>query len=355
MSIFSINSEKKRGYWAFAFSLVLLVALSALDILVSTHCSLTVLYLIPITLVIWFTGPKAGIFFGLCSIIVWFFASLPCVPHLYHKPIFFYLNMIFKICFLFFLVYILTQLKNALKTIRIQNEELKKFDDRKSAFVGNLAHELRGPLGVVRESQSMLIDETMGKVPSEQKEILEAGRRSINRLLRLVKNLLDLSQIEAGKLQFQKEEIDIRNLVETIVQVYEPEFRRKKLPLKREIQGNVGALWGDPDKIEQIINNLLGNALKYTPKGSVTIRLSGNDKEIRLEIEDTGPGVPECCRIRLFDKFQRIMINKKEGVGLGLSIVKDMVELHQGKIWIEGEEGKGSAFIVTLPRNFQAS
>jgi signal transduction histidine kinase len=166
----------------------------------------------------------------------------------------------------------------------------------------------------------------------------------------LVSNLLDLSKIEAGKMKLKEEEIHPDVLVEEVLKTYEREILKKQLVLKKEIPSNIGTVVGDRDKLTEVIINLLNNAIKYTPAGSITIKLAGSATEVRFEIADTGSGIPQEYLGKIFDKFERIMTEKQEGTGLGLPIAKDIVELHKGKLWVESEAGKGSKFIFTLPR-----
>ena len=136
---------------------------------------------------------------------------------------------------------------------------------------------------------------------------------------------------------------------------------RRNISFKKDIQEGIGAIWADRDKISQVIINLLNNAVKYTPGGgSISVRLEGVGEEVRFEVTDTGPGVPEKHKDKLFNKFERITSEKIEGTGLGLAIAKDIVELHKGRIWVESPAweslpaGKhGSKFIFFLPKDLR--
>lgn len=242
------------------------------------------------------------------------------------------------------------------KALEEANEKLKELDKRKSTFVAHVSHEFKNPLAVIRESLSIVLEGITGEINSKQKEILESGKKNIERLIRLVTDLLDLSKIEAGKMELRREEIDIGPMTNYILSTYEKEFSKKELSLKKDIAGDIGFLWADKDKIEEVIVNLLSNAIKYTPAGgSVSVKLREDKSQIRFEISDTGPGIAKENIDKLFDKFERITVEKQEGTGLGLSISKDIIELHRGRIWVESEVGKGSAFIFTLPRDLRAN
>jgi len=246
------------------------------------------------------------------------------------------------------------QLVTILKKLDEANEKLKELDKRKSAFVANVSHEFRSPLTAIKESLSIVLDGFTGDINIKQKKILESGKKNLERLIRLVTNLLDLSKIEAGKVQMKKEQFDIMPLMDEILTTYEGEISKKKSTLKKDVPQDIGSIWADRDKLSEVIINLLNNAIKYTPtKGNIAVKLEGGKEEVRFEISDTGPGIPKEDQDKIFDKFERITSEKQEGTGLGLPIAKDIVELHKGKIWIESEIGKGSKFIFTLPRNLR--
>ncbi|MFH1801188.1 MAG: HAMP domain-containing sensor histidine kinase [Candidatus Omnitrophota bacterium] len=350
--------NKISGYLAILIGLILVVAITALDLRISLHPSLIVFYLAPIFLAVWFSGPRAGFFIAFCSVVSWSLKYGPHVIELYYSPAFFFVNMTARACFVFLMAYLLIKLKSVMaherelvKQVSAQNEKLKQLDARKSAFVANVSHELKNPLAMIKESMALLLDKVPGNITEPQKEILDVGMRSTDRLIRLVTDLLDLSQIEAGKMKLKREKIHIDTLVDEVLKTYEAEISKKQLVLQKKIQPNLTALMGDRDKLTEVIINLLGNAIKYTSQGSITVKLTGSAKEIRFEIADTGPGVPEEYREKIFDKFERILAEKQEGTGLGLPIAKNIIELHHGKLWVESEPGKGSTFIFTLPRS----
>lgn len=356
MTIPRVN--KVIGYSAVVAAAVLVLALTILDLHISKHPSLIAFYLVPIFLAVWFSGPKAGFVIAFCSVGSWFMLYGPHVVELYYTSAFFYVNMAARACLVFLMVYLLGKLKSTMaherelsKRISDQNEELKKLDARKSAFVGNVSHELKNPLAVIKESMSLLRDKVVGEVSEEQKEILSMGMRSSDRLIRLVTDLLDLSQIEAGKLKLKSEKIELRALVEEVLGTYKTQASKKRLVLQKKIQPDLGVLVGDRDKLTEVITNLLNNAIKYTSQGTITVKLTGTAQEVRFEMADTGPGIPPEYQEKIFDKFERIMTEKQEGTGLGLPIAKDIIELHHGKLWVESEPGKGSKFIFVLPRS----
>lgn len=240
--------------------------------------------------------------------------------------------------------------KRLLRELKEANDRLKEMDRRKSDFVANVSHEFKNPLSVIKESLGLVAGGLAGSINAEQKKILETGARNIERLIRLVTDLLDLAKIESGKIGMRRERFDIASLTNEILNTYETDISKNRLILKKDIAGDIGPIWADRDKISQVIINLLNNAIKYTPGGgSVTIKLERAGEEVRFEISDTGPGIAKEDFIKIFDKFERVTTEKYEGTGLGLPIAKDIVELHKGNIMVESEIGKGSKFIFTLP------
>ena len=327
-----------------AFLLVVLLAI--LDNYISIHRSLIIFYLIPVSLVVWYCGPVAGVFITVCSIISWFVTNINAVSETYFHPVFFYFNMIARACFLFIVTYVITRLKSAMR-------REKELNERKSDFVANVSHELKNPLSITKEALSNILDGMSGPINPEQKQVIEIGKKNIERLVRLVTDLLDLSKIEAGKIKLKLEEIDLKQLIDEILKAYEKEISKKQLVLKKDIQETIGLVWADRDRLSEVIINLLSNAIKYAPHGTITIKLVGDEKEVRFGITDTGPGIPVEYQQKIFDKFERVTAEKNEGTGLGLPIARDIMTLHKGKLWVESKPGKGSKFIFIFPRNFK--
>ncbi|MBF0494281.1 MAG: HAMP domain-containing histidine kinase [Candidatus Omnitrophica bacterium] len=245
-------------------------------------------------------------------------------------------------------------IKALYKEIEKKNEQLKKLDQLKSQFVANVSHEFKNPLTIIGEYLSIVLDGVAGEVNPKQKEILGSCRKTVDRLNRLVMDLLDLSKIEAGKMELKREGIDIVQLIEEVSADCATQISKKELLFRKDISYNVGFIWGDRDKLTIVVVNLLDNAIKYIQeKGVIVLRASGTENEVRVEISDNGPGIPPEYREKIFDKFERINTEKQEGTGLGLPITKDIIGLHKGKIWVESELGKGSTFIFLLPRDLR--
>ncbi|MDD5432098.1 MAG: ATP-binding protein [Candidatus Omnitrophica bacterium] len=245
----------------------------------------------------------------------------------------------------------ITEIKKAQVALQEANKKLEEINLRKSIFVANVSHEFKNPLAIINESLGLIIDRIAGEISQKQESLIRTAKENIERLTRLVTDLLDVSKIESGKMGLRKEQLDISVLLKEILPVYEREIWKKQLSLKEEVAAGAGLVWADRDKLTEVIINLLNNAIKYTlPGGSIDIKLSGVEKEIRFEIFNSGEGIPDEYKEKIFDKFERITSEKEEGTGLGLPIAKDIIELHKGKLWVESEFGKGSKFIFTLPR-----
>lgn len=242
------------------------------------------------------------------------------------------------------------------KDLRIANLKLKQLDKLKDEFVSIASHELRTPLTVIRSYVELLITGKAGKLNTKQYEYLERVFASSNRLANLVSTMLDLSRIESGRIKLVKENIDITDLVNEVVAEMKAKAEEQKIDLTVTGFGDRALLLADKERIREVMINLVGNALKYTPTGgSVGISMILNEKEITISIKDTGIGISQANMDKLFKKFGIIgsEYSVKKGItstGLGLYLSQQLVQLHGGKIWAESEgEGKGSTFTFSLP------
>ena len=244
------------------------------------------------------------------------------------------------------------------KEIALRKEELEKtnaklqeLDRMKSDFVANVVHELRTPLTIIKGNLDNIEKGFAGDVQPQQKEILADVFRVINRLSRLVNDLLDLSKIESGKIELNKEMLDIAGLAKEALKGFEKLASDKGVAVIKEFPDKPVKINADKDKLTQVFVNLIGNALKFTDKGNVSLKLIELQDEVQVEIQDTGSGIPKDQIDKIFDKFVRVVAERKEGTGLGLPIAKDIITLHKGRIRVESEHGKGSRFIFVLPKS----
>jgi len=241
---------------------------------------------------------------------------------------------------------------NDITEIKKAQEELKALDKRKSDFVANVSHELKSPLALIWQSLDLMTKGLTGEMNDKQKKMMETAKKSTMRLVRLVTDLLDISKIEAGKMELKYETVDLALLADEVIKSEEGEFLKKKIELKKTLAGNLPPVIADRDKLTQVMINLLTNAAKYTPQGGrVEVRLGQAEEGVRFEVSDSGPGISKENTEKIFDKFERVTAEKEEGTGLGLAIAKDIVKLHGGRIWVESGPGKGSRFIFTLAGN----
>lgn len=256
----------------------------------------------------------------------------------------------------------LSRLNNDLATAQRElaksNAELGRLNDQKNQFLGMAAHDLRNPLEVILTYSEFLLEEAAPALTPEQVSFVGTIRSSSDLMLRLVEDLLDLAKIEAGKLELDLERVDLAALVEANV------ARNRVLAAKKQIeirlhfpqegqQGGPLEMLIDPTKMEQVLNNLIGNAVKFSPAGSaVDVHVTPEGGRVTLAVEDRGPGIPAEERDKLFRPFARTRVRStagEKGAGLGLAIVKRIVEGHGGEIRVESEAGRGSAFCVSLP------
>jgi len=231
----------------------------------------------------------------------------------------------------------------------------KELDELKSKFVANVSHELRTPLVAIEKSITLLLDGSTGKVSESQSQFLSIAERNIKRLGLLINDLLDLSKLEAGKMQFQPEVISIDNTIEESVMTFKTWAESKSVAIEKDIQEGLPQVNIDANRIIQVLNNLISNAIKFTPKdGTVTVAvaLKEENSEIEVSVKDTGIGITKEDLPKIFDKFYQVgerVVTDVGGTGIGLSISKEIVEWHQGKIWVESEKDQGTRFVFTLP------
>lgn len=244
------------------------------------------------------------------------------------------------------------QRAQAFDKLKEANEYLAELDKLKDEFISMASHELNTPLAAIEGYLSMVLDEGMGKVDPKAKEYLSRAYASSKRLADLILDLLNVSRIEQGRLKMKFALTSLVDLAESVIKELQIKADSKKLYLKLDANAKtLPEIWCDPDRIREVFVNLTGNAIKFTERGGITIKVSKIDQRIRAEIVDTGRGVAEDDKKKLFQKFSQVKreIDEHQGTGLGLYISKNFVELHKGRIWVESVEGKGSTFAFELP------
>jgi len=260
----------------------------------------------------------------------------------------------------------LAQNRNELRLLRDQlarqnlelaaaNAELRRLDEIKSMFVSVAAHELRTPLAPIRGYLEVLLDEEVGHLTGEQREYLQIVQESARRLLTLTSNLLDVTRIEAGRIELVLQPVDLWALIETLAAEYGPQLEAKAQRLTLCASPGLPSALCDEMRARQIVGNLLSNACKYTPEGGairVSLALAEEQGFLQVAVADSGVGVPAEDQPRLFSRFFRArsaVLTRASGAGLGLFIARSLAELHGGRIWFQSEPGQGSTFYVTFP------
>jgi signal transduction histidine kinase len=238
------------------------------------------------------------------------------------------------------------------REIEEKGRELEIANKHKSQFLANMSHELRTPLNAILGYTELILDNIYGDVPEKIMEVLERLEKNGRHLLGLINDVLDLSKIEAGQLTLALNDYSMGEVVQTVFISVEALAAEKKLELKARVPQDLSMARGDEQRIAQVLLNLLGNAIKFTQEGEITVEVTDSDETFLVSVADTGSGLSEADQKTIFEEFQQAdgsSTREKGGSGLGLSISKKIVEMHGGRIWVESNVGKGSTFRFTLP------
>ena len=248
------------------------------------------------------------------------------------------------------------------------NDKLRQLDRLKSQFLSVATHELRTPLTVILGYNAMLAESLTDRLTAEEQETLRESVAACKRLIRLVNSMLDVNQIESGKMKMNVQPSDLRQLVQSTVTLMQPEARLRNIELRHEAPARIPRIELDPERIQQVLINLVGNALKFTPQGgkiAVMARFSSEDQVAEISVRDTGCGIAMEDQERIFDEFAQVRARKQAkaaahlddsvliqphmGHGLGLAISRRIVLAHAGEISVSSSPGGGSTFTFTLP------
>ena len=231
--------------------------------------------------------------------------------------------------------------------------ELAELDRLKSEFVNTVSHELRTPLTSIMGYLSLVLAETVGPLQEQQREFLNVVSRNTTRLANLINDLLDIQRIESGRTPLQRTQVCLPRIVQQVADTFRVQAEQKGLQFEVTASpGDFPLISADPDRLTQIASNLVSNAVKYTQKGFVKVSVQRGRETVDLVVEDSGIGIPAAEQKRVFEKFYRAehpYVREVGGTGLGLPIVRTMVEEHGGEIRLESEPGKGSRFTVSFP------
>ncbi|HEY7518417.1 MAG TPA: ATP-binding protein [Methylomirabilota bacterium] len=228
--------------------------------------------------------------------------------------------------------------------------QLRRMDETKEEFFATLSHELRSPLTSVREAAHLLRDGVPGPLNAKQTRLVTLISRSTDRLLRLVNQILELSRLRAGVLPLARATVDMAQVVGRAVEELRPQAEEAGLTLERERVGARFDCIGDEDRLLQVVVNLVANAVRFTPRGGrVAVRLVDAGEELEVQVEDSGVGIPAAALPHIFESWRQAH-RDRGGTGLGLAVVRGIVQAHHGRVTVESHEGKGSRFSVLLPR-----
>jgi len=263
--------------------------------------------------------------------------------------------LVLLIFFAFFLI------RNMGKEIKYQAQEhayedLKKLDQAKSEFISIASHQLRTPLSGIKGYISMMLEGVYEKDPEKKRQVLESVYRANERLITLANDLLNISRMQAGKIQVELTEVQLEEIIEKVIEEVQAKAEEKNLVLSfAKSQNPLPKLLLDSDKLHNVISNIVDNAIRYTKQGSVTVQIKRVGDKVQISVSDTGEGISKEETQTVFHSFKRGEAGQRlwtEGTGLGLYVAKEFVEMHGGKIWVESAgEGKGSVFYVELPNH----
>ncbi len=233
--------------------------------------------------------------------------------------------------------------------------QLKELDHMKQDFVSSVSHELRSPLTSIMMYIDLFFKGATGELTKKQIDFLTIMKDSSKRLNNFINDLLDVAKMERGKMEIIKQLVDIKAILRETIQLYVVQSDKKSIQIISKITENLPMIMVDSDKIRQVFNNLLSNAIKFTPEnGIITVEIKNTRGYLQFSVSDTGMGIPPDDLEKIFNKFEQVKgvkskIGGSKGTGLGLTIVKSIIKLHEGNIWVESALGKGSIFYFTLP------
>ncbi|GBD08293.1 Autoinducer 2 sensor kinase/phosphatase LuxQ [Candidatus Thermoflexus japonica] len=232
-------------------------------------------------------------------------------------------------------------------------ERLRELDRLKTQFIANMSHELRTPLNSIIGFSRVILKGIDGPLTEAQRQDLTAIYNAGQHLLGLINDILDLSKIEAGRMELHFAEVDMREIVRGVMSTAVGLTRDKPIELRQEVPEDLPPVWADAQRARQILLNLVSNAAKFTDQGFIAVRAWADEAFVTIAVQDTGIGIPKEKQEEIFQEFTQVesgTTRRYGGTGLGLAIARRLVELMGGRIWVESEVGKGSTFFFTLPR-----
>ena len=236
--------------------------------------------------------------------------------------------------------------------IQDKSRQLAEASQHKSQFLANMSHELRTPLNAIIGYTELIIDGIYGETPDKALTVLKRVESNGRHLLGLINDVLDFSKIEAGQFKLALADYSMKDVVYNVYSAVEPLAAKKNLKFKVEVPPDMPAGHGDERKLTQVLLNLVGNAIKFTDAGEVTIKVAPGNGAFSVAVHDTGPGIDPANQEKLFEEFQQAdnsITKAKGGTGLGLAIARRIIELHGGRLWVDSSLGKGSVFAFEIP------
>jgi signal transduction histidine kinase len=249
-------------------------------------------------------------------------------------------------------VRLFTELQEKNREVEQKSRELEAASRHKSEFLANMSHELRTPLNAIIGFSEVLGERMFGELNEKQDEYLKDIYASGQHLLSLINDILDLSKIEAGRMELELADFDLPQAVENALVLVRERALRRGIALEQAIDPRLGGIQGDERKIKQVLLNLLSNAIKFTPDGGrIDVRAKRVNGSVEISVTDTGVGIAPEDQEAIFEEFRQVgtAAKKVEGTGLGLALSRKFVELHGGRIWVESQTGAGSTFTFTIP------
>jgi two-component system, NtrC family, sensor histidine kinase GlrK len=232
-------------------------------------------------------------------------------------------------------------------------DKLRELDRMKADFFSSMSHELRTPLTSIKEGTGLLLDGVGGQTTDKQRKLLAILAEESNRLIGVVNSLLDLSKMDAGMMNYEFETVNLEPLIRRAIAEITPLVEAKKISLESAVEMALPSARMDPERILQVLRNLIGNAVKFTPNGGrVKITAKPANGKLQVSVTDSGPGVPSESLQLIFEKFSQGKhkgAHTRQGTGLGLAIAKSIIQSHGGEIWAESQLGRGSTFVFVLP------
>ncbi|MCL4490862.1 MAG: HAMP domain-containing histidine kinase [Nitrospirae bacterium] len=342
MSITEIFAKQSKPLLT-ALGFVLVILIGGINYLTGPLFSSLVFYLVPVIFVTWFVGRSAGILISVASALMWVFVDMtakPSYPHII-IPVW---NLAEKLGIFLIVVYILLRLAE-------ERELSRKLERERMYMLSMFAHDMKNPVVTAGGFLLRLLSGKAGPLTGKQLDYLALISNELAVLERFITDFLEFSRFESKEYKPVPLPFDTATAIKRHVEAAKMEADRKDIKLFFESPGDTAAVVNaDAVQIDRVITNLLDNAIKYTGQGgAVTVRLLNRERDVLVQITDTGIGIPEDHIPNIFDAFYRVTRDSK-GSGLGLAIVKIIVEANGGRIWVESIHGKGSTFSFTLPK-----